>query len=252
MVSPRNRQEAPNASRVLIFDAARGFSVISMVLFHFCYDLRFIQGRNLWWFAPPLQDIWRCSISWAFVFIAGCMFVWSRDNLKRSGRYLLAALLIWIVTTVAAVDVPINFGVIFCMGACTLCTWVLSRLNITPYGPVPAAILLCCFLATQGLARGVVGFGPCSIALPRQLYMTPWLSWAGFPGPGFMSGDYYPLLPYLFLYLAASSLARMWKDRGLPAWCYESRFPLLETIGRAALPIYFLHQPLLLLLAQLI
>ena len=246
-----NRQTTGSFSRVHIFDAVRGFSVVSMVLFHYCYDLRFIQGRDLSWFAPPLQDIWRCSISWTFIFVAGCMFAWSRDNLKRSGRYLAAALVIWIVTTVANVDVPINFGVIYCMGACTLCTWVLSRLSINPYGLAPAVLLFACFLMTQNLAQGSLGFGAFSYPLPRALYATPWLSWAGFPGPGFASGDYYPLLPYLFLYLVGSSLGRTWKTEGMPSWCYECKFPLLEVIGRIALPIYFLHQPLLLLIAPL-
>ena len=252
MADQVERHSATRSSRVRVFDAVRGFSVISMVLFHLCYDLRFIQGRDLSWFAPPLQDIWRCSISWAFVFIAGCMFAWSHDNLKRSMRYLAAALLIWVVTTIASVDVPINFGVIYCMGACTLCTWILSRLSFTPQGPYPAAILFVCFLLTQNLARGSLGIGSLVIQLPRALYSTPWLSWAGFPGPGFMSGDYYPLLPYLFLYLAGSSLGRMWKADGMPQWCYECKFPALEAVGRNALPIYFLHQPLILLLTQFI
>ena len=80
--------------RIGIFDAVRGFSVISMVLFHLCYDLRFLAGVGLPWFASPLQDIWRASISWTFLFVAGCMCTLSRSNLRRGLTYGAVALAI--------------------------------------------------------------------------------------------------------------------------------------------------------------
>lgn len=234
-----------------VFDVVRGFSVISMVLFHLCYDLRYLQGRDLPWFEPPLQDIWRCSISWTFVFIAGCMYAWSRNNLRRAGKYLGAALVVFIVTSLVAVDVPISFGIIFCMGACTLSCWLLERLSLRPCGVYPAIALALLFLLTLNISYGSVGFGPISVAVPRALYSTPWLSWLGFPGPGFASGDYYPLLPYLFLYLAGCSMGSMWRRDGMPSWYYEVSVAPLELVGQYALPIYLIHQPLLLALTQL-
>ena len=50
---------APSAQggRVCVFDLVRGLSVISMVAFPLCYDLRYIMGAELPWFRPPLQDV---------------------------------------------------------------------------------------------------------------------------------------------------------------------------------------------------
>ena len=79
--------------RVHAFDLIRGFSVISMVLFHYCYDLRFLAGEPLNFFVSPFIDIWRASISWTFVFVAGSMYSFSHNNLRRAGKYLLVALL---------------------------------------------------------------------------------------------------------------------------------------------------------------
>lgn len=239
------------SSRVHVFDVVRGFSVISMVGFHLCYDLKFISRVSLSWFAPPLQDIWRASISWAFVLVAGCMFAWSRDNLKRSFRYLLAALLIYVVTTIAAVDVPISFGVIYCMGACTLTTYVLDALGFRPRGYAAALALFAVFILLLDISWGRIGIGPLRMPVPSALYSTPWLSWLGFPGPRFASGDYYPLLPYLLLYLCGSSLGRLWKVEGLPQPLQAISCAPLEAVGRHALPIYFLHQPVLLVLCML-
>lgn len=237
-------------TRVHVFDAVRGFSVISMIAFHFCYDLKFIAGLPLDWFAPPLQDIWRSSISWCFVFVAGCMFAWSRNNLKRAGKYLAGALAIFVVTTLAAVDVPINFGVIYCMGACTLAAWILSQLGFEPRGMRWALVFVALFLVCLGLPRGHWGFAQMGLAAPRAFYQSPYLAWLGFPGPGFASGDYYPLLPYLFLYLAGSSMGRLWREKGLPSWCYQEVCPPLEWVGQKSLVLYFAHQPVLLALTM--
>lgn len=141
-----------------------------MVLFHLCYDLRFIYGLDLRWFAPPLQDVWRASISWTFVFIAGCMFPLSRSNLRRGAQYAAVALAIFVVTSVASVDTPISFGIIYCMAACTLVTWALAAGGLVPRGPVAAAALLVAFVALLGLPRGFVGIGPVSVALPEWAY----------------------------------------------------------------------------------
>lgn len=237
---------ASRSTRVHGFDVLRGFSVVSMVLFHFCYDIRYIAGLPLPWFQPPLQDIWRCSISWTFVFIAGCMFAWSRDNLRRAGKYLLVAALVFIVTTIAAVDVPINFGIIYCMGSCTLISWALDRIGFKPQGVVAALVLFCGFICLLDLVQGTIGFGPFTVAVPRALYQTPYLSWLGLPGPGFASGDYYPTLPYLLLYLAGTAMGRSWRATQVPQVLKDLTCEPLEWIGQHALPIYVLHQPVLL------
>nr|WP_286165893.1 heparan-alpha-glucosaminide N-acetyltransferase domain-containing protein [Olsenella uli] len=234
--------------RIGAFDAVRGLSVISMVLFHLCYDLRFIYRLDLGWFAPPLQDVWRASISWTFVFVAGCMFALSRDNLRRGLQYAGVALAIFVATSLAAVDTPISFGIIYCMAACTLAAWALSRAGLRPRGPLAAAVLLVAFLALLDLPRGTVGLGPASAAVPEWLYATGWLSWLGLPGPSFASGDYYPLLPYLMLYLSGVALGSLWAERGYPAWARGLRVAPLNFVGRHALVVYVAHQPVLLAL----
>ena len=219
-----------------------------MVLFHLCYDLRFLAGVQLDWFAPPLQDIWRASISWTFLFVAGCMCSQSRSNLRRGLKYGVVAIAIFVVTYIAAVDTPISFGIIFCMAACTLVTWALQRANALPRGLVAALVLLACFVLLLPISRGYVGVGSLELRLPQALYQTEWLSWLGFPGPHFASGDYYPLLPYLMVYLSGAAVGAYLVKRGYPDWARRCSVAPLNFAGRHALPIYVLHQPILLVL----
>lgn len=238
--------------RFRAFDVLRGFSVVSMVLFHFCYDLKFIAGKDPSWFAPPLQDIWRASISWVFLFVAGCMCSFSRNNLRRAIPYCGVACAIFVVTTIAAVDTPISFGIMFCIGACTLIVGLLERAGIRPHS-VPAAILfMLCFALTLHVPHEYVGWGSMRMALPTSWYTTPWFSWLGLPGPGFSSGDYYPVIPFLFMYLCGTAMGWHWKESGYPPFLQRLACPPLEWVGRNALPIYVMHQPILLLISSLV
>ena len=221
---------------------------MSMVLFHLCYDLRFLAGANLDWFAPPLQDIWRASISWTFLFIAGCMCTLSRNNLKRGLSYGGVAFAIYAVTLLARVDVPISFGIIYCMSACTLVAYLLERLGCLPAGPLAACILFLCFIFFLGLSSGSVGIGDFSLRLPHSIYQVHGFAWLGIPGPGFSSGDYYPLVPFVFMYLVGASMGGWFKRRGYPMWARQASVPLLNFVGRHALLVYAIHQPVLLLL----
>lgn len=243
--------QVTTSKRVGLFDAIRGFSVVSMVLFHLCYDLTQLYGVKLGWFCSPLEDIWRASISWTFVLIAGCMTVFTRDNLKRSAKYLLVASVIYLVTSVAAVDVPISFGIIYCMGACTLTYGVFEKAGCSPKGLPCAIACTAAFLLLLNVSRGTVGLAGFNLALPRQLYSTEWLSWLGFPGPTFASGDYYPLLPYLMLYLVGACLGDQLKSKGCPNWAQSANVAPLNYVGRHALLVYVIHQPLILVLCEI-
>ena len=211
--SPSGPWERP-VGRVRLFDAVRGFSVVSMVLFHLCYDLVFIEGVDVAWFAPPLQDVWRASISWTFLLVSGWMCSFSHDNLTRSLRYLAVALAIFAATSLAAVDDPVSFGIIFCIGAATLVDALLERAHLEPRGLPCAAALLALFLLTLGVPSRELGVGPWEVTLPAGWYAHPGLAWLGLPSPGFVSGDYYPLVPFALMYGVGVAVGRWFAPRG--------------------------------------
>ncbi len=268
---------ASPSKRVRGYDTIRGFSVLSMTGFHTCYDLVYIYGMSLPWFRPPLQDIWRASISWTFLVLAGIMCAYSRSNLKRAAKYLLVALAIWVATSIASLDTPINFGIIYCMGFSTLSYWAISHLSglisrkpqaqngkanpsasRKPSGAkrllYTALALLVAFVLCLDVPNGRFGlsaFGGPSLAIARQPYDCGALSWLGFPGPGFSSGDYYTPLPYTLLFLAGACVGNVMKLKGTPRFLKELRLAPLEWVGRHALEFYVLHQPIVLMLCEL-
>lgn len=227
--------------RITIFDTVRGFTMISMAGFHACYDLVYLYDWDMPWFTQTVfQDIWRASISWVFLFIAGWMCTLSRNNAKRAAKYAAAALVVWIATTLVSVDDSVNFGIIYCMAACT----AIIALARTVLDRVPAVwgITICLILFA------------CTWSIPKAVYPIPYLAWLGFPSPDFVSGDYYPLIPFFFMYLTGffAAHAAQKSSREAPAWSYENPVPALASLGRHALPFYLLHQPIILGVLELI
>lgn len=242
-------------TRIVGYDVLRGLAVISMIGFHLCYDIAYIRQLPLPWFRPPFQDVWRASISWTFLVLAGIMCSYSRNNLRRAGLYLGVALAIFVSTTVVAVDTPISFGIIYVMGFSTLVAWLLCRFHVMPRSPRACAVVACClfvaFVLCLGVPQGTLGlkpFGGPFVTVPTLPYASGMLSWLGFPGPTFASGDYYPPLPFTLLYLAGAVVGVALRQRGCPDWFARLSCPPLAFVGRHALPIYLLHQPLLLVI----
>lgn len=235
--------------RANVFDMLRGACVISMVTFHYCYDLTELAGVSLPWFKPPFEDVWRASISWSFLCIAGIMCSFSRNNFKRGLRYSSVAFAVWAVTALVAVDVPISFGIIFCMAASTLVYAWLQKLGLQPRGFAAGLVMLATFTLLIGIPKGTVGIGALSVQVPHALYSTEWLSWLGFPGPSFSSGDYYPLLPYCLMYLTGASVGPWIREYVMRTRLSELRCRPLEAVGRHALAVYVIHQPILLVLS---
>lgn len=234
--------------RVAFYDTLRGFTIVSMCAFHVCYDLAYLYGLDMSWFTNVIvQDLWRDSISFTFLILAGWMTSFSRDNFRRAGIYALTALIVWVATTIAAVDTPVSFGILYCMAACTFiwaCLWrfagnMLENISTGALGFI-RVILIASFVATCGVYE---------IRYPFE-----GLAWLGFPSASFASGDYYPLIPYLFLYLLGAFGALRYRQTEsvdstwmLRDWCRP-----LTVIGRHSLIVYLVHQPIALLVLQLI
>lgn len=91
-------------------------------------------------------------------------------------------------------------------------------------------------------------------SIPKTIYPVPYLAWLGFPSPGFVSGDYYPIIPFIFMYLAGYFAAHIAQgiDKAAPSWAYANPVPALASLGRHALPFYLLHQPIILGILELV
>ena len=82
--------------RYRLLDTLRGISVVSMILFHACWDLVNLYHFDWPWFQGTAGHVWQQSICWAFILISGfCMGLKKEDSSGfascKRGLILLAA-----------------------------------------------------------------------------------------------------------------------------------------------------------------
>ena len=85
--------------------------------------------------------------------------------------------------------------------------------------------------------------------LPEALYRDDFTACFGFPPRDFFSTDYFPLLPWLFLFWCGFYLYDITRrDSAL----LSVRLPLLTVMGRYSLWVYLFHQPIIYAVLSLI
>ena len=224
-------------ARIELMDALRGLAVCLMVLHHFLYDLCAFLGAPWWLFTNPVFDMLHYFFAGLFIFLSGISSDFSRSNLKRGAKAMALALGITLVTYF--MNMTIVFGVLHLLASCML----LFGLTRGFWEALPAWVLPVLCLALIFLTA------PCADGVTTQ---TPQLWLFGFTTPDFASADYFPLLPWFFVFLLGTWAGRYVKAGRLPQWFYTAKAPRLALVGRHALLLYVLHQPLLYALTMLL
>ena len=230
-------------NRVGLLDELRGFAIICMVVYHLMYNLKFIFGVDV----PIFFDSWfyvvQTIFAGTFIFISGIVCNYSRSNLKRGVQCFFIGMVFTFVTAFVLPDAPVLFGVLHCLGICMM-IYGLSEKVIDIF-PTFIGFVICVFLfmLTYNFCTGYSGIAELlRFKMPSFLYSTSVLFPLGFPGSGFVSSDYFPIFPWLFLFIAGSFFGVYVKEGIMPAFFYKTRFKLFAAAGRYSLWIYVLHQ----------
>lgn len=216
--------------RIDVLDAWRTLAIVLMVVYHFLYDLYIfgvISANQL--FSAPLNVLER-FICCSFILLAGASARFSRNNLRHGLVVLAAGLAVEIGAAIAGQT--IRWGVLMLLGTSMVLYHLVGRsLQKLPGWSVAAGSGVLFFVSRWWTER--------TAASMRWLYPF------GLTASGFYSADYFPLLPWSFLFLIGTVLG---------GWCLEHRENKLLTIslpkaftwpGRHSLIIYVLHQPVL-------
>ena len=213
-----------------ILDAWRTLAIVLMTAYHFLYDLyifRVISAAQL--FSTPLNVLER-FICCSFILLAGASARFSRNNLRHGLTVLAAGVVVEIGAAIGGQT--IRWGVLMLLGTSMVLWHFLGKY-------------------LQKLPPAVLGWGGFALFFAARAWTdaaqvsASWLYPLGFTAPGFHSADYFPLLPWFFLFLMGTVLG---------GWCLDHRdSPLLTRPlpraltwpGRHSLIIYILHQPAL-------
>lgn len=231
--------------RYALIDAARGAALFSMIAYHFCFDFFVLFGNQPEWIEISLVRFWQQTICWTFIFLSGFVWIWGKKHYLQRGILLnFCGLLITVVTLVAVPDGPVWFGVLNFLGCAVLLLMLFEKglQKIPPHMGILIFFVL--FLFFKNVQNGYVGFGSLlSLHMSEELYSFGMLTPFGFPAPGFYSSDYFPILPWLFLYFCGYFACRIFMGKETLIRMALRKVPVLSACGRRTLLVYMLHQP---------
>lgn len=214
-------------SRIWEIDFFRGVAILMMVTFHLVFDLNAYWGYDLnytggfWYYEGKLSAI-------LFMAIAGVSSALRVFHFRRGLVVFAWGMLITLVTYVYSPEAYIRFGILHMLGSCMMLFPLVKNRN-----PV--------WLLALGTVAIISGQWTAQLISPSSLLLL-----FGVTPAGFVSLDYYPLLPWSGLFLYGSALGKViYKERRSrfqqPAWLQS-----LTALGSHSLTVYLIHQPMLL------
>lgn len=239
--------------RVMMLDLLRGGAMILVVAYHLLYDLVYIADMGLpHWLSPgdPIVERVHTGFLWVLFAVSGICSGYSRNLLRRGVWLYLAGCAVTLVTTLWIPDFTIVFGVLSCFGVCMILTALCEKwLDRVPW-LILTVLGVVLWLVFADFSDGVLhlGFKNVALSLPEVEYLHP----LGIKSKTFSSADYFPIIPYAFMFLAGRGLHRPIAKGSFPKWFYNSHCRPLEWIGRHSLIIYAVHQPILIGIVSLL
>lgn len=244
-------------SRLHGLDEIRGFTLISMILYHLFWDIYYVVGIKMDWYSSTFGYVWQQSICISFILISGFCFCLGKHHVKRSALIFAAGILTTAVTLMFTPESKIIFGILTFVGSAGFIMILINRIHlrlekILDKGTLNLTMLIgsvlffiVCYRINY---RGLFLFYKM-IELPAYMFKGYFATYIGFCDPTFSSADYFSIIPWIFLYMAGYYLYRLmficFDNKRALEQISQSRFPKIAFLGRHTLIIYLLHQPVL-------
>ena len=240
--------------RYHLLDGIRGIVLLSMIAYHFSWNMVYMYGAKWSWYRSTGAYIWQQSICWTFIILSGFCWSMGKHPLKRGLTVFGGGLLVTAVTLVVMPQNRVVFGVLTCIGSCMLLLIPLDRFLRKIPAEVGVVINFGLFVLTRNINRGFLGFEAWNLmALPRNLYQNLFTAYIGMPAMSFYSTDYFSLIPWFFLFVTGYFFYAVCKKYNLlRGELLQKKIPVVDFFGKRSLLVYLLHQPIIYLLQEIL
>ncbi|MBR3637966.1 MAG: DUF1624 domain-containing protein [Lachnospiraceae bacterium] len=244
--------------RLYLLDTIRGMAILGMFLIHINYDLPTMLGIDPEYTYSFGYYVFGQLVRGTFIFLSGYCAFMGKKTLKRGLIVSAAGLVITASTVLAGIMtkggfIPIYFGVLTLIGASMLLSVPFRKIVNKKNAPVFFFTCLLCFFLTIHMYAGYAGiYGHPLFYYPDFLYkaknpvLAMVMAFIGFPNATFQSSDYFPLMPWFFLFMSGFSLYGWIGEKINSLKIMKIRIEPVTFLGRYSLWVYLIHQPVFL------
>jgi len=232
-------------TRYNVLDFIRGFALIGMVIVHTLMNMVHEFDYTIEWY-EEIEDIFYQYGGCIFILLAGFCWSLSKNNLKRGIAMIIVSAIITWVTIIVMPENTILYGVICLMGTASLLMIPLNKVlkHVNVYIGFIISVVL--FVITKWSDDGYVGVGDTEFfAYPESWYANNFTAYLGFPEGSFTSADYFPVIPWFFIFVAGYFLYGIFKKNNWFGILKPHTIKPVEWVGRHSLIIYLAHQPVI-------
>lgn len=230
--------------RVFLLDEIRGFAILCMVVYHAMFNLKYEFGVDVPIFFEDWFNVIRDIFAGSFILISGIMCRYSHDNVRRGAKCFMVGMVITFVVPFFSAG-GISFGILHMLGVSMMLYGLFEGPleKVPPFVGFAVAALLAVF--TWNTVSGYIGIGAFRRSFPEEARNVGVLYPFGIFSKEFYSSDYFPLLPWFFVFTAGSYLGYWFKNGDMPRVFYNSHCRWLAAVGRATIWIYIVHVPII-------
>lgn len=234
----------PN-KRLHLIDTLRGLALVSMIIYHAFWSMENLFGKQITLLHGTPAYLWQQSTAALFIFISGFCWRLTHKHLKRSLTVLGCAVFIFLFTYLFDKNNAISFGILAFIGSAAIIMPPFAKIlkHLPPTGGLILSIVL--FFLTKHIPHGYFGIYNFKWQLPQNLYSNYFTAYIGLPPDNFYSADYFPLLPWLFMYIAGYFANYNLQKFISRTNIFNFNIKPLSLLGRHSLTTYLIHQPLI-------
>ena len=219
--------------RIKLYDTLRGFMIILVIVFHTAFDLYFLFEKDFGFLhivTSPFVLFLRDFFATCFIILSGICTNYSRNPFRRGVIIFIFGLIVTLATAIVMPrEMIVRYGILSLIGTSMIIVAIMRPFHAHVDPLFGAAVGIAAFFATVFVFPVVVNI--------EHLYFL------GFVTSGFDSGDFYPLIPYYFAFLAGHFFGRWLKEKEYDVKYGGLNIKPLAFIGRNSVYFYLLHQP---------
>lgn len=225
-------------------DLIRGISLVSMILYHFLYDLVYIFNVPINFYQLDKVKPWQLSICISFILISGISIHFYHNHKKQGLIILGISIILSHITFFIIPEESIKFGILSLIGVSIILIDILNKFLNKLNPKIGFILFIIMFLLFYNLPSGSLGIKNLEIVeLPDTIYNSEYLYPIGLPDNNFSSSDYFPIFPWGFLFISGFYLGKILKDKKLLKPMGKNN--IISALGRHSLLIYLIHQPII-------